>query len=313
LSDLQPKISEPDRPDQPATLREGFRFLVPTRPYSADSLSDGLSIRKRDVALRRRHIQLNGPTVLRWMSHDIDSAGAYFAHRDANIPEPNFIAINPKNGHGHSAILLATPVASHSASRVEPLRFFAAVERGIARRIGADRQYSGLITKNPLHADWKTEWRREEPFTLGELADWLFYEDMRPDPTVETTLGTGRNCIVFDELRNVAYREVREFKRNGQTEEAFRGRLERIALGINLQFPHALKLSEVRAIAKSVAKWTWRRFSEVGFRRRQQVLSLRANAKRWANHTSAEKAKPWEAAGVSRATWYRQRTAGRAP
>ena len=30
---------------------------------------------------------------------------------------------------------------------------------------------------------------------------------------------------------------------------------------LNQQFPRALKLSEVRAIAKSVAKWTWRKFS----------------------------------------------------
>jgi hypothetical protein len=35
-----------------------------------------------------------------------------------------------------------------------------------------------------------------------------------------------------------------------------------VALGINRQFPHALKLSEVRAIAKSVSKWTWSRFTK---------------------------------------------------
>jgi hypothetical protein len=42
------------------------------------------------------------------MPHDIDHATAYFAHRDANLPQPNFIAVNPENGHGHSAVLLAT-------------------------------------------------------------------------------------------------------------------------------------------------------------------------------------------------------------
>jgi hypothetical protein len=39
------------------------------------------------------------------MSQDIDHAGTYFAHCDANMPEPNFIAINPENGHGHCAAL----------------------------------------------------------------------------------------------------------------------------------------------------------------------------------------------------------------
>jgi hypothetical protein len=215
------------------------------------------------------------------MPHDIDHAGAYYAHRDANLPEPNVIAINPENGRGHSAILLATPVARHSAARVEPLRFYGAIERGIARRIGADRRYSGLIMKNPFHHHWRVEWRREQPYTLHELADWLFFEDMRPDPTVETTLGVGRNCTVFDELRAIAYREVREFKRSGSV-EVFQARLEHVALGINLQFPQALKLADVRAIAKSVARWTWRHFDDEKFRARQSCLGKRANAKRWA-------------------------------
>jgi hypothetical protein len=117
-------------------------------------LGDGLRIRQKQFALVRRHIQLNGPASFSWMPHDIDHAGAYFTHRDANLPEPNFIAINPENGHGHSAVLLATPVARHAAARVEPLHFYGAVERGIARRIGADRHYSGLITKNPVLGDW---------------------------------------------------------------------------------------------------------------------------------------------------------------
>jgi hypothetical protein len=59
-------------------------------------------------------MQLNGPASFRSMPHDIDHAGAYFAHRDANLPEPNFIAINSENGPGIPACfwqcrLLGTP------------------------------------------------------------------------------------------------------------------------------------------------------------------------------------------------------------
>ena len=293
-------------------LRQAFPSLIPDKPYCADSLSDGLAIRERKSALRCRLVQFNGPATFSWLLHDIDHAGAHFAHRDANVPEPNVIAINPENGHGHSAVLLAAPVARHSASRLKPLQFYAAVERGIGRRIDADRQYSGLIVKNPLHADWRVEWRREEPYTLAELADWLFYEDMRPQPAAQMTFGAGRNCTIFDELRTIAYREVREFKHTGQSEEAFRARLERVALGINLQFPVALKLGEVRAIAKSVAKWTWRRFSREKFSARQALLGARRAAQMWAGHVSAESTKPWLGEGVSRATWYRRRKERRA-
>jgi hypothetical protein len=238
------------------------------------------------------------------MVHDIDHPDAYFAHRDANVPEPNVIMVNPENGRAHSAILLAVPVASHSAARLAPLRFYAAVERGISRRIYADRHYTGL--KNPLHNDWRVEWRRQEPYTLPELADWLFPGDMRAFPSVETTHGTSRNCTVFNQLRAIAYREVREFKRRTSI-DAFQARLEHVALGINRQFPEALSFAEVRAITRSVAKWTWRHFSTEKFRIRQSMLGRRANAVRWAGHLSAESTRPWDTEGISRATWYRRR------
>jgi hypothetical protein len=291
------------------SLRQAFPDLIPLKPFCADLLSDGLKIRGKKSALKHRHIQLNGPTTFMWMPHDIDHSGAYFAHRDANIPEPNVIAINPENGHAHCAVLLTTPIARHSAARIRPLRFYGAVERGIARRIGADRQYSGLISKNPLHADWKVEWRRPEPYTLHELADWLFYEDMRPDTSVETTFGVGRNCAVFDELRRIAYREVRAFKRDGSI-ETFRARLERAALDINMQFPQPLRFGDIRATAKSVAGWTWRHFSEQQFSRLQSLRGARRSAQMWAGHISREKTRPWGAEGISRATWYRRRRPG---
>jgi len=293
------------------SLRQAFPDLVPQKPFCADWLSDGLKIRGKNSALKHRHIQLNSPTTFRWMPHDIDRPSAYFAHRDANIPQPNFIAINPENGHAHCAVLLTTPIARHSAARIEPLRFYGAVERGIARRIGADRRYSGLICKNPLHADWRVEWRRAEPYTLHELADWLFSKDMRPDAGVETTFGVGRNCAMFDDLRRIAYREVRTFKRDGNL-ESFQSRLERAALGMNTQFPQALPFSEVYAIAKSVARWTWRHFSEAQFSQLQSLRGARRSAQMWAGHVSREKTKPWRAEGISRATWYRRRKKGSA-
>ena len=291
------------------SLRQVFPSLIPAKPYCADDPESGLKILARPKALTKRLIQLNGPHSFQWIVHDIDDPSAYFAHRDANLPAPNVIAINPDNGHGHSAFLLANPVARHSASRAGPLHFYAAVERGVARRIGADRRYNGLIAKNPLHSHWRVEWRREEPYTLPDLADWLFFADMRPDPSIETTFGVGRNCTVFDELRAIAYREVLEFKRNGSL-DTFRARLERVALGINMQFPKALNLSEVRAIAKSVAKWTWRHFSEEQFAQVQALRGARRAEQMWSGHVSAEITQPWIPEGISRATWYRRRNGG---
>lgn len=291
-------------------LRQDFPSLIPAKPYAADYLHDGLKILGRSQALQKRHLQMNGPSAFRWMLHDIDRPGAVLAHRDANLPPPNIIMVNPENSHAHSAVLLEVPVARHSASRLAPLRYFAAVERGIARRLGADRHYSGLIAKNAVHADWQVEWRREQPYSLDELSDWLFPRDMEPDVTIATTLGAGRNVTVFDELRHIAYREVREFKAGGAAFEVWLARCEKLALALNMQFPRAMKLSEVRSISKSVAKWTWQRFSVERFHARQSYLGKRGNAKRWAGHVSIDKLEPWKALGISRRTYFRRKKAG---
>jgi len=293
-----------------AGLKGNFPQLIPARPYCGDYLRDGLSIRRRDVAITKRHLQLNGPASFQWMAHDIDRSDAYFAHRDANLPPPNVIMVNPENGHGHAAYLLKTPVARHNASRVAPLRYFAAVERGVSRRIESDRHFAGLIVKNPLHTDWRVEWRRQEAYSLDEIADSLFERDMRPDPTPAETWGAGRNVTVFDELRTVAYREVRQYKRDGQNFDAWLARCVKVATALNMQFPDAMKLGEVRAIAKSVAKWTWRHFSVEKFSAIQSARGKRSMAKRWAGHEAVSKTMPWIAMGISRPTYYRRKAAG---
>jgi hypothetical protein len=133
---------------------------------------------------------------------------------------------------------------------------------------------------------------------------------MEPDASVSTTLGAGRNVTVFDELRQIAYREVRDYKSNGAAFEVWLGRCEKLALALNMQFPDAMRLSEVRSIAKSVAKWVWRRFSVERFRARQAHLSKLGNAKRWAGHVAESTTKPWEALGISRRTYYRRKKSG---
>lgn len=248
-----------------AGLRDGFARHLPRKPYCADYLAEGLLIRSVASALERRHIQFNGPATFSWLLHDIDHAQSAFAHRDANLPPPNVMILNQQNGHGHAATLLAVPVARHCAARLAPLRLYAAVDRGLTRRLDADRTFAGLIAKNPLHSDWRVEWRRDTPYTLGELEGWLFAKDMVPESQPRTTFGAGRNVTVFDELRAVAYKEALRYKRAGDGHLEFRARLGHVAQALNSQFARPLSPSEISAIAKSVANWTWKRFSPERF------------------------------------------------
>ena len=150
-------------------------------------------------------------------------------------------------------------------SRRAPLYFAAAVERGFVRRLGADPYYRGLIAKNPLHPAWCTTWLADDPYDLSQMADWLFEPDTRNYPEPRGEPGLGRNCQVFDDLRAIAYREVLTFKLQRASCAVFAKHLEDRARIINRQFAHPLGLSEIRGIARSIAKWTWRLFSPERF------------------------------------------------
>jgi hypothetical protein len=217
-----------------------FPDLIPTRPYCCDDPRDGIMIRSRKSALRYQHVQFNGPGALAWLVFDIDKRDAYLAPRDAMLPEPNIMSVNPKNGHGHASYCLSVPVGTHDAARLAPLRLYEATERGLARRLGADRFYAGLVAKNPLHGRWRTEWLVAAPYTLADLASWLDQHDMRPDPPEVRQLGAGRNVTLFDTLRQQAYRDVLSFKRDSSF-QAFETHLFHAAEQINGTFMPPLK------------------------------------------------------------------------
>jgi len=285
---------------------EAFPQLIPAKPYCNDYHGEGLVIRSRSKALTFRHVQLNGPMAYAWMTFDIDRDDAYRAADDAGLKAPTVLSINPKNGHGHLSYLLKTPVSRFAASRRKPLEYYAGVERGYRRRLDADRGYSGLIVKNPLHPDWRTDWQALKPYTLEDLDCELAFDDKAPEILRDCELGAGRNVTVFDELRFLAYREVRAFKPTCNL-DGFKRRVLDLGFGLNLQFAKPMTGNEVGGISKSIAKWTWKHFSVEGFVARQTHLSKLGHSKRYAGVITAKASKPWDALGVSRSTYYRRK------
>jgi hypothetical protein len=75
--------------------RDLFASQIPARPYCADYYDEGVHPRNREHALRRRHVQFNQPHSVDWLIFDIDRDEAYRAAEDANLPQPNVLAINP--------------------------------------------------------------------------------------------------------------------------------------------------------------------------------------------------------------------------
>jgi hypothetical protein len=293
---------------------EEFARTIPGRPLCApDAFELGVYPCKREIALGYPYVQFNRQTLFRWLITDIDYAGAATAWRKAGLPPPTMTMTNPANGHAHMAWLLAVPVSGDPSSK--SFRFLAAIERAYRRRLKADEAFcmKGQV-KNPLHPDWETlrifnTFRfANAAYSLRELAAPLEPSEMKPAtkrkrPKREHEAGLGRNVELFDELREFAYGVVLDFK-SFDDKDAFLDQLFDHAEKLNLGFRAPLPLSELRSIAKSVARWTWRKFSEKQFTERQSRRGKRGMAKRWADHvTAAERAAD---AGVSRATLYRR-------
>lgn len=285
-----------------STWQEHFARSLPRRPLCADDFALGVYPCQREIALGFRYIQFNPPERINWLTSDLDFENAANAWKAADVARPNFIMENPENGHAHLAWRLAAPVTYFAKSHNEPLAYLADIQRGLTRRLGADRAYAGVLTKNPTHLAWRV-FRHEGAYSLGELAKPLERREMQQWAPSERIFGLGRNVSLFNDLRAFAYREVLRFKQAGD-QAVFRKRLQEVANGLNLnpEFYAPLPVSEVRSIAKSVAKWTWKHFTLEAF---SKIQRARIN-KRWAGHIPLHELKPWEAEGIGRATWFRR-------
>jgi hypothetical protein len=280
-----------------------FKRWVPKRPFATDNPREGVWQHSKFAALRQRYIQANG--VMTWcLTFDCDHDAAFWAAEEGLLPPPNLAVLNPDNGRGHLSYFLKTPVPRTKCSRVPPLKYLAKIERGMVKRLDADRGYAGLITKNPLNEDWRVIERHNHLYGLGELHEYLHALNCVAPPKREAS-GLGRNCVLFDDLRQYAYRGALDFKRDNALRQTFEAAVHDKAVTINSQFTWPLPFSEVRATARSVAKWVWARFDDAAFRQRQSELGQRGNEVRWDGYESQENTQPWEAEGISRATYFR--------
>jgi hypothetical protein len=242
-----------------------FVSHLPRKIYCANDLEFGLKIRSSQQALTKRYVQFNGPGMVWIIAQDIDRQvdRDYFSKRKA--PIPNRVVKNPNNNHAHAMYFLAAGVCKTDAARLKPLRYLAVVEGALCLKLEADQNYSGLITKNPIHHEWETWNLHETLFSLGDLARHL---DLKAAAnasrsSAKEARGFGRNVSLFDDLRYWSYRAIRDHWAPGGLDAwllVVRDRADRI----NRQFPQPLPESEVRSTAKSVGKWTWRNITPAG-------------------------------------------------
>ena len=203
------------------------------------------------------------PGWLTALRFDIDTEGGGAAWIEAELPAPNLVIINPRNGHAHLVYLLGAWVQTDFSDprRLKVVRYAAAIERAYTAVLGADPAYTGRFQHNPLSDAYVTKIGRDAPYSLDELARYVDLNE--PSQKKSPPTGIGRNVETFDRLRRWAYVAVADWRIG--TYDAWSGvvadRAEQIAADVGAGSPRGpLEANEVGHIVKSVARWVWERY-----------------------------------------------------
>jgi len=245
----------------------------------------------------------------------LPSTGAIATH-----PAPTLTITNPENGHAHLLYALETSIRTAPDGKMKPLRYAAAVENALRKKLGADTGYSGLICKNPNHSHWKIAVWQPELYTLDWLADSLDLSAAN-DKEIVADYGLGRNCSLFDKTRKWAYRAIRQGW--PEYERWIQACYER-ACAYNLQFLDPLLDSEVMGIAKSIGKWTFKNLTKQSFEsyvdstHTPEIQAIRGakgglisrSGGRSVDVKSLRQTKPWIDLGISRRSYFYKKKNG---
>ncbi|EAA2610927.1 TPA: replication initiation protein [Escherichia coli] len=294
-----------------------FNERLPRKPYFTDELQFGVRIAGKERAILAKYIQFNQPHAMFWLGFDVDRPGAAIDWSDRNAPAPTLTIMNPENGHAHLLYALKTAVRTAPDGKIKPLKYAAAVERALCQKLDADTGYSGLICKNPNHDHWQLAVWQPELYTLDWLADSLDLNAAN-DKKIVADYGLGRNCTLFDKTRKWAYRAIRQGW--PEYEQWLKACYER-ACAYNLKFATPLDENEVSGIAKSIANWIYKNFTEHSFNdyvvrtHTSEIQSVRGRkggrvskgGGRKSSPTSNENVKPWCKEGISRSTFYERK------
>ena len=242
-------------------LFPSFVGNLPTKPYCTNDLSTGLKIRPKNSAISFKYIQPNSPFYQHYFVLDLDyeSALSEILYSLDGIPMPNFVAETPNSGRLHAFFELKTPIYTTDASRQKPIMLANAIYLRLQQLFGADVGYSGLISKNPIHEQWRTYSLRKKPYTLTELSSKLDidWQEAKKPPKQHEAIGLGRNCYIFHTARFWAYKAVREYR--GKTYNNWLQAVIDHCSKLNEGITEPMQYNEIKGIAKSISRYCWKK------------------------------------------------------
>ena len=247
-----------------------FYQWAPRYPYCSDDLKLGCHREPLSEAREKPYIQTNGK-YQHSIVIDCDYSDSFLADEDNNYFRPNWTAVNNKNGHTQHFYCIV-PVKKNDWGQTKAMKLLAKTQLGITRRLKGDLGFTNFLTKTVGHDTWRTEHRSDIPYTLTELVSKLDQEELKPVSKVEEEFQLGRNCSTFNRVRKWAYRAV-------LLHEDFQSWLNSVLQKVredNSRYLTPMSENECRGLARSIAKWTYSRFSEEKF---SEIQSARGSLK----------------------------------
>ncbi len=243
-----------------------FETRLPSFGFATDDLLYGVRFLPLSQLIQKAIIQFNWRHSIGFLAYDLDSDTAQFDWEDDHkIPPPNILVLNPNNGHAHYLYALEKPVHKYTGASEKALRYLASIDIAMTATLHADPGYTKLLCKNPLSDKWVVFYPRHTVYDLDELESWLDMDAYRDRRRKLPAVGYGRNCNLFHSVRQWAYSARRT---PFLSEELFRDRVLIHGMSLNAEFTPPMANSEVRAIVKSITRWTWRNMSAAGFKQR---------------------------------------------
>lgn len=269
---------EPDADWLPLPFEEHWR---PRRPLAGRKKHGGYYRTSRERALTMPYIEANPTALTSLVITDHDGGRADEIAGLCGLPVPSYVALNRHTRDGHIVYALRTPVVLTDAARRRPVHLLARIEAGLNTVLAGDVAYGGRITKNPQHDEHLTLWGPTyAAYSLEDL--WKPLEALGALPKYSgvterrkalANSGTGRNVDLFDLLRKWAYRRVRDHETLSEWASICHDHAwDRNIDIIGPAYTKGPMLDgEVRQIARSVSRWTWRHiphtFQEIQTRR----------------------------------------------
>ena len=214
-------------------------------------------------------IQFNAAKLVRYLVFDIDDvhpndnseySNCFYNWHEADMPPPQIIIRNKDNGHCQYFYELKMPVSTSDNSKQNIVFYLHAIRRAMTIQLNADSAYTHYISRNPFNANrQETFYSLVEPYSLDDLSKNLDLTTRFSSHKLEDFLGLGRNNDIFHTVRFDAYSYKRECAKYEQLYSFVLSRCR----GVNAeQFADdMLPDNECRYIAKSIARWTWDKYT----------------------------------------------------